>query len=128
MTNNDDLFLYIGTQLAGSTITLETAATPDGAARRKVPVKLAKYWVPGPGIATKKPPAIAGLRVDYTSIIGQRPPVPFGFRGHPAGRAHPRSAAGHAAEQARLQPEKVILLAPSTSCPIRPGSPPTSPP
>ena len=32
---NDDLFLYIGTQLAGSTLTLETVAQPDGTGRSK---------------------------------------------------------------------------------------------
>jgi serine protease Do len=68
---SDDLFLYIGTQLAGSTITLETARTPDDP-RRTVTVKLAKFFVPGSVIASKRPPARAGLRVDWTSLIGQR--------------------------------------------------------
>jgi serine protease Do len=103
--DNDDLFLYIGTQLAGSTIALEVER---GGVKRTVNVKLAKYLVPGPTIASKRPPARAGLRVDYTSLLGQRPPVPGGFRGIPDGVLIREVVPKSAADVANLQVDKVI--------------------
>jgi serine protease Do len=102
---NDDLFLYIGTQLAGGTIALEVER---GGVKRSVNVKLAKYYVPGPTIASKRPAARAGLRVDYTSLIGQRPPVPGGFRGIPEGVLIREVVPKSAADLANLQVDKVI--------------------
>jgi S1-C subfamily serine protease len=102
---NEDLFLYIGTQLAGGTITLEVER---GGSKRTVKVKLAKYLVPGPCIASKRPPARAGLRVDYTSLIGQRPWVPGGFRGIPEGVLIREVVSNSAADRAKLQVDKVI--------------------
>jgi serine protease Do len=104
---NDDLFLYIGTQLAGNTLTLETAEQLDGP-RQKATVKLAKYYVPGAIIASKKPLARAGLRVDYTSIIVQRAAVPFGFKEIPEGVLIREVVSNSAADQALLQVDKVI--------------------
>jgi len=65
---NDDLALAIGAALAGHTIKLELAATPDGPTR-EYPVTLAKYYVAGPFIASVRPPAVGGLRVDYASTV-----------------------------------------------------------
>jgi serine protease Do len=104
---NDDLFLYIGTQLAGQTVTIETAPMADGGPRRTVPVKLAKFLSPGPIIASKKPPARAGLRVDYTSLLAQ-PTLPFGFHGIPEGVLIREVIPNSAAERAQLQVDKVI--------------------
>jgi S1-C subfamily serine protease len=104
--DNDDLFLYIGSQLAGSAIELEVMR-PDGQ-RQTLTVKLAKYYVPGGIIASKKPAARAGLRVDYTSIIAGRPPVPFGFRDIPEGVLIREVVSNSSADRARLQVDKVI--------------------
>jgi S1-C subfamily serine protease len=64
---NDDIFLTIGTALAGSKIQMELLS-PEGQTR-KCEVQLAKYYVPGPFIASQRPPAVGGLRVDYTSTM-----------------------------------------------------------
>jgi serine protease Do len=106
--DNDDLFLYIGTQLAGQKVDIETAPTPDGMGpRRKHSVTLAKFLVPGPIIASNKPPAPAGLRVDYTSLLAQ-PTPPFGFRGIPEGVLIREVVPKSSAERAQLQVDKVI--------------------
>jgi S1-C subfamily serine protease len=94
----DDISLAIGAALAGGTITLEVGLPP------RVPpqayrVKLAKYYVSGPVIASVRPPAVGGLRVDYASTLirsaaaGQMP-IPSGvvvrevLRGSPADKAN----------------------------------------
>src|SRR5262249_60335115 len=96
----DDVFLAVGMLLAGSTVEVERARSPDGPGE-KVAVRLAKYYVPLPSIASKRPPARGGLRVDYTSLLAQRrrggfPVIPEGGGGRrgvpggPADRAAPR--------------------------------------
>ena len=64
--------------MAGSEVRLEMPNHP----RRSVPVTLAKFYVPGKVIASKRPPAVRGFRVDYTSVLmmqlsspGHRPPI-----------------------------------------------------
>jgi S1-C subfamily serine protease len=101
---HDDVFLAVGTQLAGSTVTLERARTPDGPGE-KVEVTLAKYYVPLPSIASKRPPARGGLRVDYASLAVQR-----GASGDdvPEGVLVREVVPGSAAERAGLRPEQVI--------------------
>jgi serine protease Do len=100
----DDLFLAIGTLLAGSEAKLRVAHAPRGAGEsRDVTVTLAKFHVPGKIIATKKPEARGGLRVDYTSILVQ----PFGNY-IPSGVVIREVIRGSAADHARLQPDKVI--------------------
>ena len=76
--DNDDLFLQIGMHLAGSTVRVEVER-PRGP-RRTCEVKLAKYGVPGQVIASKRPPAYGGLRVDWTStmVLNVREPIPQG--------------------------------------------------
>src|SRR5262249_34701518 len=73
LSDMDDLFLAIGTNLAGNRIMLDVRR-PNGTVN-PVAVTLTKYYVPeslGKPIVTRKPPAPAGLRVDYTSILIQR--------------------------------------------------------
>ncbi len=107
MRDTDDLFLQIGINLAGTTVRVETARPASGP-RRVVSVKLAKFLVQGPIIASKKPPARGGLRVDHTSILSQRQGVPAWIRGIPEGVAIREVVPGSPADEARLQPDKVI--------------------
>ena len=69
--DNDELFLQIGMHLAGSTVRVE--AERPGGPRRICKVQLAKYGVPGQTIASKRPPAYGGLRVDWTSTLPLSP-------------------------------------------------------
>jgi serine protease Do len=105
--SNEDLFLLVGMGLAGSTVRVETARTPDGP-RRTTTVKLAKYYVPGPVIAAHRPPARGGLRVDYTSLLSQRGPFVFWGRGPADGVMIREVVPGSAADKAHLQPDKII--------------------
>lgn len=67
---NDDLFLQIGSLLAGSEVVLEVQR---GANRLKLPpAKLAKLYIATPPLASRRPPAPGGLRVDYASVLSQR--------------------------------------------------------
>src|SRR5262249_61962677 len=70
----DDLFLGLGTLLAGSKVMLEVRK-PGGPAREKVEVTLARFQIAGKPIATEKRtrPFVRGLRVDYTSLLVQGP-------------------------------------------------------
>lgn len=74
----DDLFVNVGTYLAGTPVRLEVRSGPGGPVRT-VTTTLAKYYLPGKVIASDRPPAVRGLRVDHTSILAQaplfRPPV-----------------------------------------------------
>lgn len=67
----DDLFLVVGTHLAGSTVEVEYQTRGLGA--RKTRVTLAKFWVQSPLIATNKPQPVSGLHVDWSSLLSQRP-------------------------------------------------------
>jgi serine protease Do len=101
----DDVSLAIGAALAGRTIVLEVAASPDGPTH-EYKVELAKYYYPGPFIASRRPPAVGGLRVDYASTLikssaaGQMP-IPSGVVVREVLRGGP-------AEKAGLQPDAVI--------------------
>ena len=63
----DDLFLALGTILAGSTAQLEVFHRTGRT--ETISVTLAKFYVPGKIIATNRPPAIGGLRVDYVDPL-----------------------------------------------------------
>jgi S1-C subfamily serine protease len=107
----EDLFLYIGITLAGNTARIQVAPRHFGDPGRTVSVKLAKYYVPGPVIASKRPPAKFGLRVDHTSILAQRNPFAGWGRMMMApveGVVVREVESGSPADQARLQPDKVI--------------------
>ncbi|MGH9677542.1 MAG: PDZ domain-containing protein, partial [Candidatus Acidiferrum sp.] len=69
---NDDLFLLVGSQLAGSEVTLELEEYGTRRRRTIGPIRLAKYYVTGSAIASRRPAARGGLRVDYASVLAQR--------------------------------------------------------
>jgi serine protease Do len=104
---NEDLFLLIGTQLAGSTVRIETARPPTWR-RTAHEVTLGKFYVPAPCIASRRPPARGGLRVDYTSILSQRGGAPPWGPGPPDGVVIREVVPGSAADKAQLQVDKVI--------------------
>jgi serine protease Do len=60
----DDLFLAVAALSAGSDVRLEIRGRSQ-----PVPVKLAKLYIPGKIIVSKKCPARLGCRVDYTSVL-----------------------------------------------------------
>jgi serine protease Do len=100
--DHDDLLLLIGVGLAGHDVKVEVASgSPDGP-RRAVTVRLAKSPVSGPVIASQRPPAQAGLRVDHASVVArQNDDIP---RGVAIREVVPDSPA----DRARLQAGKVI--------------------
>ena len=86
--STDDLFLHVGAALAGSEVTL-TVKNLFGELR-KVTVRLAKFNYPGPVIASRRPAAVFGMRVDFASVVQADWPLPDGAfirdveRGSPA--------------------------------------------
>jgi S1-C subfamily serine protease len=104
--DNDDLFLFVGLQLAGGTVHIDVARTPDGPPQTRT-VTLAKFYVPGKVIAAERPPARCGLRVDWTSLLGQRGGL-FGRRGIPDGVLIREVVPNSPADKANLQVDKVI--------------------
>jgi S1-C subfamily serine protease len=105
--DRDDLFLALGTLLAGSEARLEVAHR--GGRVEVITVKLAKFYVSGKVIVTRRPPAVGGLRVDWTSVLFLRPGAQHLFgRGIPKGVMIREVQTGSAADAARLQESKVI--------------------
>jgi serine protease Do len=104
---SDDLFLALGTQLAGATVRLEVRK-PGAAGRERVEVPLAKFYVPGKRIAAGLGgrPFVRGLRVDYTSLLVQQPRSPV--QRIPAGVLVSEVQAGMPAAAALLRPGDVI--------------------
>ena len=72
----DDLFLNVGTALAGSEVTI-TLRTFVGK-MRKTKVKLAKFSYPGATIASNRHPPVHGLLIDYGSVVTADVPIPDG--------------------------------------------------
>jgi serine protease Do len=105
--DNDDLFLLIGLALAGNKATIEV---DRNGTRRKFTPELAKFYVPGNVLASKRPQAPGGLRVDYLSILTQKPAGPFGrgFQSIPAGVLIRDVLDKSSAAEARLQKDKII--------------------
>jgi serine protease Do len=103
----DDLFVALGTVLAGSSAQLEVADKLGGPTHL-VSVTLAKFYVQGKVIATKRPEAIGGLRVDYTSILYQKLGSPVFLQGIPEGVMIREVVPGSPADSARLQEDKII--------------------
>src|SRR5205823_2395071 len=68
--DNDELFLAVGTLLAGAEARLQVR-TATAAGTKTLTVTLAKFYVPGPVLASQKPPAVRGLRVDHVSVLLQ---------------------------------------------------------
>jgi serine protease Do len=104
LQNNDDLFLAVSMHLAGSTIRVEVSPTPDGP-RHLCRVTLAKFPSPALGtvIASKQPPALGGLRVDWTSTL-----LAHDARGVPEGVVIREVLPSSAAEQHQLKPDMII--------------------
>jgi S1-C subfamily serine protease len=77
---SDDMFLAIGRELAGASVTIEIEGRSQ-----PVTATLAKFYVPGPVIAANEPAPFRGLRVDHTSIWYQRLPFFLQRQGIPVG-------------------------------------------
>jgi S1-C subfamily serine protease len=74
----DDLLLALGVQMAGARVRLDVLRTGTPRPKREqLDVALAKFYVPGKKIGTEKGarPFFRGLRVDYTSLLVQQPPL-----------------------------------------------------
>jgi serine protease Do len=105
--DTNDLFLYLGMTLAGREADIEVSR--GGRLTRTVRVRLAKFYWPGPVIASKQPPARFGLRVDYTSVLAQRNPFMHRWGRAPAEGVAIREVVPESpADIARLQPDKII--------------------
>jgi serine protease Do len=101
-----DLFLQIAMGLAASNVPIEIARGGD---RQRVMVQLAKFDVHKQVVASKQPPALFGLRVDYTSILSQRQVFFRRWRTeYPRGVIVREVVPDSPADRARLQPDKVI--------------------
>jgi S1-C subfamily serine protease len=100
--DNDDLYLQIGICLAGGTARVE--ATGVDGQHKTLTVTLAKSYTPGGAIASHRPPARAGLRVDYASTLSQR----LGLKYVPSGVVIREVSPDSPADKARLQADYVI--------------------
>lgn len=101
----EELFLALGTCLAGTPVDLEVRPF-IGAAPRPVKVTLAKYYVSGKSIVSNMPAPVRGLRVDYTSLLPQIakfPPIPI-----PSGVLIREIIPNSPAEKAQLRQYEVI--------------------
>src|SRR5262249_54492387 len=105
--DRDDLFLTLGTHLAGTTVQLDVR--PAGKLQReRLEVTLAKFYVPGKKIASVRRPVFRGLRVDYTSLIVQQQQAVFGNPRIPAGVLVTEVQPGSTAATALLKAGDVI--------------------
>src|SRR6185369_3142869 len=71
--SSDDLFLALGTQLAGNKVTLDVLV--QGKQKTQVEVSLAKLHVPSKKVVSSlgSRPFFRGMRVDYASLLVQQP-------------------------------------------------------
>lgn len=67
----DDMFLFIGMGMAGHEATIRVRRA-DSRRVETVKVRLAKYPLAEPGVATRRPASVLGLRVDYASVVSPR--------------------------------------------------------
>ena len=109
----EDVFLLIGTQLAGTRVKVEVEGA-DGIKRTHTAV-LAKFYVEGQILASKQPAARRGLRVDYTSTLNGRPSVPPWIRDIPEGVLIREVVPGSPADKVKLQVDKIITKINGTS-------------
>ena len=113
--NPDDLFLQIGSTLAGNVAQVEVAGI-IGSQKRVVPVKLAKYLSALPVIASNQKSPVLGITVDYSSILSQRPlGVALWGRGVPDSVLIKDVLPGSPADNAKLQSGKLISKVDQTS-------------
>ncbi|MBY0229625.1 MAG: PDZ domain-containing protein [Gemmataceae bacterium] len=111
---NSDLFLHIGMGLAGGTVKVEVERRGRPVA---LDVKLAKFFVEGPVIASKRPPARFGLRVDWSSTLSQRNPFARFDRATGPGVVVREVVPGSPADKASLQADKFITRVNGTAVP-----------
>lgn len=105
--NTDDLFLAVGLYQAGTTIRVEVSDRPEGGDKRVRSVTLTKFpsVLPssfGPVIASKRPRARGGLRVDWSSVL-----LPV-ERSIPEGVVIREVLPSSAADKAGLKPDMII--------------------
>jgi S1-C subfamily serine protease len=100
-----DLLLAISSSLAGSRIRIGVAVAPAGPVREEHVAELVKYHLPQKFIASSRPPAIGGIRVDYTSTL-----IRSGadMRGILDGVAVREVVPGSPAQRANIQVDRVI--------------------
>jgi S1-C subfamily serine protease len=105
----EELFLVISVQLAGREVQIEVKPEKGGGWEKRT-VKLAKFNSPGKTIASNVPAAMAGLRVDYASLLAQRQAFDprFGQISIPSGVIIREVIPGSSADSEKLQPDKVI--------------------
>jgi serine protease Do len=73
--NNDDLLLNTGLVLAGNEVTITVGF---GGRERKLTARLAKFPYAIPFIASKRPPSVHGLHIDFSSMVGAALALPEG--------------------------------------------------
>jgi S1-C subfamily serine protease len=100
----DDLFLAIGTALAGSQANVEIRKLDGTVTRKKV--VLAKYYFPEKSIASDRAPSVRGLRIDYTSLL---PQIVRSTREIPAGVLVTEVHSSSPAETAQVRVHDVIM-------------------
>lgn len=103
--DNDELFLQISTLLTGSEVRLKALKRGRSAAVALPPVRVAKLYVPGTPVASRRPEPRAGLRVDYGSVLTGRSVSPQVFDAVAIREVVPGSPA---AANDKLQPERLI--------------------
>lgn len=103
ITEPDDIFLQLGTNLAGSKVRLEVRRAFGGL--QTLDATLAKFSYPGKRIASSlgKRPFFRGLRVDYSSLLAQQSPTRI-----PRGVMVTEVQPGSPAAQAKLRYGDVI--------------------
>jgi S1-C subfamily serine protease len=97
----DDLFVTVGTLLAGTEVNLEFIQTRSGLGpglHQTARVTLAKFYVPPESIIVSHRPSFRGLRIDFTSLL-LRPlvfprPMPEGVLVSAVEPGSPAAAAG----------------------------------
>lgn len=103
--SNDEVFVLTGMHLAGTTVRIEAASGMNGP-RKFYRVRLAKYLVNGPVIASRRPETPFGLRVDWTSILPLR--EERRWLSIPEGVLLREVLPGSPAQKARLQTDMII--------------------
>jgi S1-C subfamily serine protease len=102
--DTEDLFLVVGTQLAGSEVSVQFVRALEEAPQTTT-VTLAKLRVPGKSIVSSRPEAPAGLRVDWASVQERQ----LGFDNRiPDGVVIREVVPGSPADRAKLRLEKLI--------------------
>jgi S1-C subfamily serine protease len=103
----EDLFLLIGTRLAGNTVHLEVVRL--GQPRRiPISIQLAKSYTQGKIIASTRSSARGGLRVDYTSVLIREDIPNRMMRGIPEGVLIREVMPESPADKAHLQKDRII--------------------